>query len=112
MNVNDINGYNAKIQLFRMSDQWKNDTTVDVADVDNSGEVSLSSHEVTTNSWSENCLILSLDIVNGPLSGRKVLLWPLSNKNADAPGVMNMYLPDNDVHIEMDPIYFEKYPPG
>jgi len=112
MKVNDINGCTAKVQLFKMSEKWKNDATVDVLDVDDNGEISLSPHKVTTKKWNKNCLILSLDIVNGPLSGKKVLLWPLSNRNADAPGVMIMYLPDKDVHIEVAPGHFETYPPN
>jgi hypothetical protein len=112
MNVKNINGYDAKVQLFKMSEKWKNDTTVDVLDVDDNGEVSLSPHKVTTKKWRKNCLILSLDMVNGPLSGKKVLLWPLSNEDADAPGVMIMYLPAKNVHIEVAPKHFETYPPN
>ena len=111
MKIKDINGCTAKVQLFKMSDAWKKETLVDVAAVDDDSEISEQTEEYESKSWRKDCLIISLEIKDGPLSGKKLLLWPLSNSYADAPGVMNMYLPDRDTHVEIPPSKFEIYPP-
>ena len=110
-NVQGLTECNAKIRLFRMSDAWKDEAVVDTADVDKAGNVSKLKKKFRSQKWKDDCLIISIDICDGDLKGKHILLWPLSDNDANAPGVMNLYLSKEDVNIELNPSFFPDYKP-
>jgi len=109
-NVNALKECTAKIRLFRMSAKWKGETEVDVAEADEKdGGISRLSETFKSKSWKDDCLIISLDICDGEFEGERILLWPLSDDDATAPGVMNLYLCKDDVNVKFSPKFFPVY---
>ncbi len=110
-NIQQLTEFKANVRLFKMSDEWKKETVVDTAAVDKHGNIGKSKKIFRSRKWKDDCLIISLDICDGDYVGDHILLWPLSDNDANAPGVMNLYLSKEDIHVELKPTIFPIYKP-
>jgi hypothetical protein len=94
-----------------MNDEWKGETLVDTAGVDKRGNIKKKKKPFKSRRWDDDCLIISLDICDGEHTGEHILLWPLADDRANAPGLIKLYLSREDINVELDPNHYKAYKP-